>query len=188
MTSYEMVEKLSEKNGITLQEARTALEQSNWDMLDAMIYLEQQGEAMKAQAQAATAPVSVNAIAPYVPQSEYGQANQSAQQATENTVSFSELLGRFCGWLEKLINKGFSSNLVITKDGKHIGSIPLLVLVILLLCAFWCVVPILILLPFVGFNYSFGSVNGKKESLKDKTSTFKEKVRADFKKGMNEAR
>ena len=42
MTNYEMVEKLSEKMGVTLEEAKTALEASDWDMLDAALLLEKE--------------------------------------------------------------------------------------------------------------------------------------------------
>ena len=40
MKSYEMVETLSEKAHVSLEQAKDALEKSNWDMLDAAIYLE----------------------------------------------------------------------------------------------------------------------------------------------------
>ncbi len=41
MKSYEMVETLSEKTKVSLAEAKEALEKSNWDMLDAAIYIEE---------------------------------------------------------------------------------------------------------------------------------------------------
>ena len=40
MTNYEMVEKLSEKMGVTMEEAKAALEACDWDMLDAALVLE----------------------------------------------------------------------------------------------------------------------------------------------------
>ena len=42
MTQYEMVEKLSEKMGVTLEEAKAALEACDWEMLDAALLLEKQ--------------------------------------------------------------------------------------------------------------------------------------------------
>lgn len=45
MKSYEMVETLSQKSHVTLEQAKDALEKSNWDMLDAAIYLERTGAA-----------------------------------------------------------------------------------------------------------------------------------------------
>lgn len=47
MKSYEMVETLSQKSHVTLEQAKDALEKSNWDMLDAAIYLERMGAADK---------------------------------------------------------------------------------------------------------------------------------------------
>lgn len=40
MKSYEMVESLSTKTGVSLELAKEALEKSNWDILDAAVYLE----------------------------------------------------------------------------------------------------------------------------------------------------
>ena len=44
MDNFEKVEKLREKAGVSYEEAKTALEQCNYDLLDAMIYLEKQGK------------------------------------------------------------------------------------------------------------------------------------------------
>ena len=48
MKSYEMVETLSEKAHVSLEQAKDALEKSNWDMLDAAIYLERTKGSMNA--------------------------------------------------------------------------------------------------------------------------------------------
>ena len=45
MKSYEMVESLSDKAHVSLEQAKEALEKSNWDMLDALIYLERNNNA-----------------------------------------------------------------------------------------------------------------------------------------------
>ncbi len=44
MDNFEKVEKLREHANVTYEEAKQALENSNWDILDAMIYLEQGGK------------------------------------------------------------------------------------------------------------------------------------------------
>ena len=44
MTNYEMVELLRSKANVTYEEAKAALEESNWDILDAMVLLERQGK------------------------------------------------------------------------------------------------------------------------------------------------
>lgn len=43
MTNFEMVEEVVRKTGVTFEEAKSVLEQNNWDMLDAIIQLEKQG-------------------------------------------------------------------------------------------------------------------------------------------------
>ena len=43
MTNFEMVETLRDKANVTYEEARDALEKSNWDLLDAMLLLEKEG-------------------------------------------------------------------------------------------------------------------------------------------------
>lgn len=40
MDNFEKVEKLREKANVSYEEAKQALENCNWDILDAMIYLE----------------------------------------------------------------------------------------------------------------------------------------------------
>ena len=42
MTQYEMTEKLSDRMGVSMEEAKAALEASEWDMLDAALLLEQE--------------------------------------------------------------------------------------------------------------------------------------------------
>lgn len=201
MTSYEMVEKLSEKNNISLQQAKEALEQSNWDMLDAMIYLEKKAAA-QAQAQAQPQAQTSNsggyengqANSNYQPQHEYAQAQaqtqpqQEAWHEPEDCVSFGELLGRLVGTLEKLINIGFNSNLVISKEGKQIASVPLLVTVILFLCFGYIAIPLFIFALFLGYSYSFSSSKSQKKSVKEKATGFADKMKSDFKKGMDETR
>ena len=44
MEQLEKVEKLRERANVTYEEAKEALEASNWDLLDAMVYLEKNGK------------------------------------------------------------------------------------------------------------------------------------------------
>ena len=43
MEKLELVDKLREKADISYEEAKVALESSNWDILEAMLYLENKG-------------------------------------------------------------------------------------------------------------------------------------------------
>ena len=53
MTQYEMVEKLSEKMNVSLEQAKAALESADWNMLDAALVLEKEHESTE-QEQAAS--------------------------------------------------------------------------------------------------------------------------------------
>ena len=44
MEQLEKVEKLRQRANVTYEEAKQALEACNWDLLDAMVYLEKQGK------------------------------------------------------------------------------------------------------------------------------------------------
>ncbi|NLO13382.1 MAG: ubiquitin, partial [Clostridiales bacterium] len=44
MDHFEMVEKLRQKANVSYEEAKAALEHSEWDLLDALVYLESQGK------------------------------------------------------------------------------------------------------------------------------------------------
>ena len=44
MENLEKVEKLRERAEVTYEEARAALEENNWDLLDAMVALERAGK------------------------------------------------------------------------------------------------------------------------------------------------
>ena len=44
MDNLEKVEKLREKTGVSYEEAKEALEANNYDVLDAIIYLEKKGK------------------------------------------------------------------------------------------------------------------------------------------------
>lgn len=56
MKSYEMVETLSNKAHVSLEQAKEALENSNWDILDAAIYIERHKAEFNAQRPQGAAP------------------------------------------------------------------------------------------------------------------------------------
>ena len=76
MKSYEMVETLSDKTKVSLAEAKEDLEKSNWDMLDAAIYIEKH----KAQSQKQTQGSGYDSSR---------QSEQNGQYSTPNYTQFS---------------------------------------------------------------------------------------------------
>ena len=79
MKSYEMVETLSEKTKVSLSKAKEALEKSNWDMLDAAIYIEKQKAENKASLNQSTSNGYVTSQ----------QNEQNGQYSSPNYTHFS---------------------------------------------------------------------------------------------------
>ena len=52
MDHFEMVEKLREKANVTYEEAKDALEASDWDLLDALLMLESKGRLQEMESEA----------------------------------------------------------------------------------------------------------------------------------------
>lgn len=158
MDNFEKVEKLKEHANVSYEEAKQALENSNWDILDAMIYLEQNGK---------------------VHGPEHASYSTQAEKVTieieekENKASFGDLLRRFGRWCMKWIEKGNNNSFCVEKEHKEIFRVPITLLVVLLFFAFWVVVPLMVIGLFCDMRYQFAGPDVRNVDL-------------DFNKAMND--
>lgn len=141
MDNFEKVEKLRERANVSYEEAKQALENSNWDILDAMIYLEKRGRTQDGE------------TAQFTTKSQ-GSAEQE-KTFQEDKVSFADVLKRFGKWCVKWINKGNRNSFCVEQRGKEIFRVPITLLVALLFFAFWVVVPLMIVGLFFDMRYHF---------------------------------
>lgn len=143
MDHFEMVEKLRTKANVTYEEAKAALEKSDWDILDALVLLESEGKVKDGQ-----------------PAQEY--TTQEKKEYTWQTknggevkVTVSSTLGKLWDWIKKLFQKGNANQFVINRKGEELIAMPITVLALLMLC-FW---PFSLIVLFVGLflgaRYSF---------------------------------
>lgn len=153
MITLEQVERLREKASISFEDAKAALEATDGDLLNAIIYLEKQGKV--------TPPAGGGYYSSKGTASEEKEESQDKGQK-QSGESFSDMMkrfGRFCG---NLIGKGNSNYLEADKAGKTVLSLPVTVVVLLLVLLFWVTVPLFIVSLFFGFRYRFrGSELGK---------------------------
>lgn len=175
MEHLEMVEKLREKTGASYEDAKAALEACEWDMLDAVVYLEKLGK------------ISGPAVS-YTTQ--YEQTKQFVEASTTHSKKggFGEVLNDFFGWCGEMIKKGNENFLHVEKEDHSVVTMPMTVFVLLLIFAFWVVVPLMIVGLFFGFKYHF-SGNIEKLDLNDamnKVSKAAEDIKNDFAKKDNE--
>lgn len=140
MDNFEKVEKLREHANVSYEEAKQALENSNWDILDAMIYLEQSGK------------VAGPESASYTTQAKKVKIEVEEKECHS---TFKENIKRFCDWCIKWINKGNVNSFCVEKDNQEIFRVPITLLVVLLLFAFWVVVPLLVVGLFFSMRYHF---------------------------------
>ena len=183
MTELEKVEKLREKANVTFAEAKEALDKSNGDILDALIYLESQGKATVPAAGGFYAGTNQPVQAEFIP-ADTGKPGGNAGGSGE---SFADLMKRFGAFCLKMFNMGLSNHLVATKGEQHLFSCPVLVVIILVLCFFWITVPLFVISLFCGFNYRFSGdqfgkdavnsvMDGASNVVADVKQTFSESV------------
>lgn len=178
MEQFEKVEKLREKANVSYEEAKAALEACNWDMLDAIVYLEKLGKV--------NGPQSTSYSTHY---EEPKHFEQTASQYKESKNSFKDSVNKFFKWCGKVIKKGNEHFFDIEKRGEHFLSIPITIFVILAIILFWAVIILLIIGLFFGCRYRFRGPDFKPDSLNnamDKASKTAENIKNDIKAGFSD--
>ena len=170
----EMVRKLAQKAQISEEEAREVLEKNNWDILDSMIELERTGRIHDAGAENGTG---------------YSTQDQNTEEFQQVMVTASRTSDESTGSklkriLKKLFRKSLDNDFVVSRHGKEILHVPILVPVLIILAAFWASVVILVIGLLTGFRYSFRgndlgteAVNQTMDKMADCAEDIKEKVK-----------
>lgn len=182
MVTLEQVTKLREYANISFEEAKAALEETNGDILEAIVNLEKQNRIKT--------PENGGSFKTEQPEqaAQKNQENSDAKQAPSKTegASFGELIGRFLRWCGRIIHKGNINSMEVLKGDETIMSIPVTVLVILLLIAFWVVIPLMIIGLFFSYRYRFAgpdlgrdNVNRAMDSVADAAENFKHDIKGD---------
>ncbi len=169
--TLEQVERLREKADVSYTDAKTALEQSEGDLLGALIWLEQRGRLKTDKG----GFYSTDGAAPPPPPPP--GAGEPPPPRKERP-SLSELLRR--AWAVLTENE-----LEIWRRGKMLSSVPLIILLILLVIGFWVVIPVLVAGLFLGCRYTFNGPDlGREEvnGLMDSVSQAADQIKTEFRK------
>jgi hypothetical protein len=184
MVTLEQVEKLREHANISYDEAKAALENSGGDILQALIDLERQGKVTAPQGggQYSSGSIEISGnTKKEAPEREKFQANNK----TGEKSAFSRNMGRFFHWMGEVIHKGNINAFVVEKNDNYIMRLPITVMVILVVFAFWIVVPLLILGLFFSFRYYFEGPDVNSTKVNDamnKVANAAEEIKSDIKK------
>jgi hypothetical protein len=140
MDHFEMVEKLREKANVSYEEAKAALEAADWNLLDALVLLENQGKVTGG--------------------TDYSTKSETTQDFRHDHRHCHENAGRVGRQIASALNNMSRYFVSFTRKGETMFELPLLVMILLLVFGFWMTLPLLILGLFFGFKYSLKGAAG----------------------------
>ena len=168
MDKLEKVEKLREN-------AKNALEACDYDLLDAIIYLEKLDKVKAPEVE------SFITGAEQQTSTEFEQAQQTYTNDC-NKVTFGQMMDKFFKWCGKVLKKSVDSTFIVERRGQTMINVPVLVLVIALILAFWVVLPLLVVGLFCECRYHFegiGDINVNLNSACDKMADSVDNLKSD---------
>ncbi len=145
MEHYEMAELLSKKANVSLEEAREVLSETDWDILDAMVALERRHKG-------AAEPVVVDRAGGGEDYSEPQPVKNAPKKDPIITNGFAQIWHYVKRLAQLSVQTEFT---IINRRDRIVLNMPVLVLVILLACCFWFMLPLLVVGLFFGFQYRF---------------------------------
>ena len=178
MEMLEKVELVREKTGVSYQDAKEALEACDYDVLDAIIWLESEGKAETKTASYETTFASSTTASP-----EMRQAQEEYREHSKRSKA-GEVWSSFCNQAKKIIRAGLDMTFIAERNGERAISLPLLFVVIGVL-AWGASIWLLIIGLFFGFRYRIegaSPVTIDVNDAMDKVADAAENIKSDFTK------
>ncbi len=182
MEKITLVDTLRDKTNISYGEAKSALENSNWDILDAMLYLEEHGRVKKPS-------VSIFYTNDY--KESYTNQKEVVNIKEDKDNRNSKSRNNFGGIFEAICKAIDTCNNIfveIRRRGRVLLKLPLTVLILLLFFAFWIIIPLMIVGLFfdIEFLVLARSVNTDKvNKVFNEISKNVQNIKEKFKKGFS---
>ncbi|MGI6215466.1 MAG: ubiquitin [Christensenellales bacterium] len=177
MDRFEMTEKLREKVNVSYEEAKAALEANDWDLLEAIIYLEDRGKHPYNSHEEKASDVL------YEERAEQQNAERAKKRRSEREDQVSGVLQGVISFCTKLLQIGMKNSLEVYRNDKRLLSIPIVFLVLLVIFGFWIVIPLIIIGMFFGLRYKFTGqdinpkVNDAMDTVANKAESLKEDIK-----------
>ena len=188
--TLEQVERLREKADVSYAQAKQALEYSGGNLLDALIYLEEQGAIPRPQGAYYSTRNETPPPPPVreelMPMGEKKDGKEKREKKKGKGFGVKVVRGKT---LFSTLRRWLIDNeLEIWRRGQPVTSLPILVLVVLLLFAFYITLPTLILGLFLGFRYQItgpdledDTINGMMGSVADTAADLGRQVMEELK-------
>ncbi len=121
MEHIDMVERLHAKAGISYADAKDALERSGWDMLEALVLLENEGK--------------IDPLTAFTTSSDDSDSYEKVTAtASKKENGFQETLGKIGDQFKNLFTDSLSTYFVVLRRGKEILRVQILIALVLCLC------------------------------------------------------
>ncbi len=146
-----MVERLHAKAGISYADAKDALERSGWDMLEALVLLENEG---KIDPLTAFATSSDNSDS-------YEKVTATASKKENN---FQETMGKIGDQIKNLFTDSITTYFVVMRHGKEILRLQVLIALVLCLCLWEGVLIALVVGLICDCRYTIDSAPAKNDT------------------------
>lgn len=184
MEDYKLVEKLKNEANISYEEAKIALEKSNWDILDAFVYLEEKGKVQKPS-------VGIFYTNEYKKNHKNSLVTNNKNKGnnynnTKKDNGFEGIFVKVCRIIDTCNNIFFE----IKKENKIFLKIPVTVIIVLLIFAFGIVIPLYIVGLFFDFEFSLlgnraqiNKINHVLKVISENVKKVKGKLKRRFKNG-----
>ena len=176
METFELIEALRKKANVSFEDAKEAMEACDYNMLDAMVYLEKQGKVNEGSTASYTTSSGTETS------QEFEQAQKSYEDSCQRTT-LGEMLNKFGKWCGRVLQKSLEIDFCVTKNEKLLLKVPVLVLVLALLIAFWLLAILLVVGLFCGCKYYFQGMDTATINLNqicEQASETCESIKKDF--------
>ena len=167
MVTLEQVEKLKERANVSYEDAKIALEASQGDLLEAVIYLEKMGKV--------PAPQSGSFNTAWAANGEGGKRRgglgadrngyQYEHECKKRRSSFGQQMKALWAGFCRLVHKANSNQFEIHRHGRCLVDIPVTLLLIAILFFFWVTIPLLIIALFFDCRYRFSGPDLEKKGI-----------------------
>lgn len=159
MDNLEKVEKIREKTGVSYEDAKTALDACEYDVLDAIVYLEKLGKIKKPDVSCYSTVYEKPANEFVIAQADYHEA------CRKKTIGNG--LDSFLQWCKKIFKKSIETTFCVRREDAVIMDIPVLVFALLVIFMFWVTVPLLVIGLFCDFKYQFKGIGKVSVDIND---------------------
>lgn len=177
MVTFEQVEKLREKVNVSFEDAKAALELTDGDLLDAVIFLERSGKIDSPRMSAYNTHTGGVRGAyeedhpghPGQPRGPYWRNRRVRAERDESYEReyprFRDHLRAFGGKIRELIRKGNANYFVASKGDNDYLNIPVTLLALAAMFFFWLTFPLLVIGLFCGCRYQFRGPDFKRDTV-----------------------